>query len=30
MSAEGKSDKMASDVEERLKQRCAIEFLNPE
>jgi hypothetical protein len=30
MTAEGQSDKMASDMEVRMKQRCVIEFLNPE
>ena len=30
MAAEGKSDKMASDMEERMKQRCVTEFLHAE
>ena len=30
MTAEGQSDKMASDVEVRMKQRCVIEFLHAE
>jgi len=29
MTAEGQSDKMASDMEVRMKQRCVIEFLHP-
>ena len=28
MTAEGQSDKMASDMEVRMKQRCVIEFLH--
>ena len=30
MAAEGQSDKMASDMEVCLKQRCGIEFLHAE
>jgi hypothetical protein len=30
MTAEGQSDKMASDMEVRMKQRCVIEFLQAE
>jgi hypothetical protein len=30
MTAEGQSDKLASDIEVRMKQKCAIEFLNAE
>ena len=30
MVAEGKSDKMASNLEVRMKQKCAIEFLHAE
>jgi len=30
MTAEGQSDKMASDMEGRMKQRCVIEFLHAE
>jgi len=30
MAAEGQSDKMASDMEVRMKQRCVIEFLHAE
>jgi len=30
MTAEGHSDKMASDVEVRMKQRCITEFLHVE
>jgi hypothetical protein len=30
MAAEGQSDKMASDMEVRLKQRCVTEFLHAE
>jgi len=30
MTAEGQSDKMASDVEVRMKHRCVIEFLHAE
>ena len=30
MTAEGQSDKMASDMEVRMKQRCVIEFLHAE
>ena len=30
MKAEGQSDKMASDMEVRMKQRCVTEFLHPE
>ena len=30
MAAEGHSDKMASDMEVRMKQRCGIEFLHME
>jgi len=30
MTAEGQSDKMASDMEVRMKQRCVTEFLHAE
>jgi len=30
MAAEGQSDKMASDMEARMKQRCGFEFLHTE
>ena len=30
MAAEGQSDRMMSDIEVRLKQRCVIEFLHVE
>jgi len=30
MTAEGQSDKMASDMEVRMKQSCVIEFLHAE
>ena len=30
MTAEGQSDKMVSDMEVRMKQRCVIEFLHVE
>ena len=30
MAAEGQSDRMVSDVEMRMKQRCGIEFLHEE
>ena len=30
MTAEGQSDKLASDMEVRMKQRCVIEFLHAE
>ena len=30
MTAEGQSDKMASDIEVRMKQRCVTEFLHAE
>jgi len=30
MTAEGQTDKMASDMEVRMKQRCVIEFLHGE
>jgi len=30
MTAEGQSNKMASDMEEHVKQRCVIEFLHAE
>ena len=30
MTAEGQSNKMASDMEVRMKQRCVIEFLHAE
>ena len=30
MTAEGQSDKMASDMEVRMKQMCVIEFLHAE
>ena len=30
MTAEGQSDRMASDMEEHTKQRCGIEFLHEE
>ena len=30
MAAEGQSDKMTSDMEEHLKQRCVTEFLHVE
>jgi transposase len=30
MTAEGQSDKIASDMEVRMKQRCVIEFLHAE
>jgi len=30
MAAEGQSDKMASDMEVHIKQRCGIEFLHVE
>jgi len=30
MAAEGQSDRMVSDTEEHLKQRCVIEFLHME
>jgi hypothetical protein len=30
MAAEGQSDKMASDMEVRMKQRCVTEFLHAE